>query len=73
MTWKRLEINMFMTRNIIIDSVFLIIHEKRNKPIVRIKERIAITAIIIYIGSVLDVDVKLILELKLNILLLLIE
>ena len=57
---------MLITRNIIIDSVFLMMNEKIKRPKVRILERIAITAIIIYRGSVFDVDVTLIIKIKNN-------
>lgn len=41
-------------------------NEKIKRPKVRILERIAITAIIIYRGSVFDVDVTLIIKIKNN-------
>lgn len=47
---------MLITKNIIKDSFFFIMHEKRKRLNVRIKERIAMTAIIIYKGSVFDVE-----------------
>ena len=57
---------MLITKNIIIDfdSFCLIMHEKRNRPKVRIQERIAITAIIIYRDTVFVVDVRLIFRIK---------